>query len=318
MTHWLNQKKRTLALVCASVLLASMAISSCESVNEDFAAAPAPSYDDHFDLPEIPAAVASGLVVAENDRAVIDFSNTQDGYVMARFFRDAGKDVRVLVIVPDGTQYQYRLTPGGEYAVFPLSGGNGEYTFGVWENIEGARYALVVSTTVEVALSDEFAPFLRPNQFVNYNRDSAAVRKAAELTEGIVSSMDIVSAIYNFVITNITYDKELAATVQSGYLPDVDEVLEKGQGICFDYAALMAAMLRSLGVPTRMVFGYTGDEYHAWISVHLEETGWIDNVIFFDGLDWNLMDPTFAASGQSSELMDYIGDSSNYQARFMY
>ena len=42
------------------------------------------------------------------------------------------------------------------------------------------------------------------------------------------------------MITNISYDEEKARTVESGYLPDVDETLESGKGICFDYAALNA------------------------------------------------------------------------------
>jgi len=268
----------------------------------------------------IPMVTAPGTNVAESDKAVIDFSNAHDGYIMAKFRKNTDRGVRAVVLVPDGTQYTYRLAPGGDYEVLPLTGGNGEYTFSVVEQVEGedTRYALVVTATVDVVLTDEFAPFLRPNQFVNYNRNSVAVRKATELTAGIDGFMETVAAVYNFVITNIVYDKELAETVQSGYLPDLDAVLVKGKGICFDYAAVMTAMLRSQGIPTRMVFGYTGEDYHAWISVFAEETGWVDDVIFFDGDSWQLMDPTFASSGQSSMVAEYIGDGSNYTARFMY
>ena len=237
----------------------------------------------------------------ENRKAIVDFSNARDGYIMVKFQEQIRRQVRALVTVPDGTQYIFRLEAGGDFEVLPLSGGNGEYTIEVLEEVEDQLYALALTSTIYVTLDDEFAPFLRPNQYVNYTRSSAVVRKAAELTEGIGDDMDKIAAIYNYVITNITYDNELAATVESGYLPDVDAVMESGKGICFDYAAIMTTMLRSQSIPTRMVLGYTGSDYHAWVSVYTGETGWVDNMIFFDGDNWQIMDPTFTAGGLNSE-----------------
>jgi len=81
----------------------------------------------------------------------------------------------------------------------------------------------------------------------------------------------------------------------------------------------MSAMLRSLGIPTRLVTGYVGEQFHAWIDVFSETDGWINNVIQFDGKSWNLMDPTFASTGnQSAEVMKFIGDGKNYSPRFHY
>lgn len=97
-------------------------------------------------------------------------------------------------------------------------------------------------------------------------------------------------------------------------------VLEEKKGICWDYASLMASMLRSQGVPVKVVVGYTSrGEYHAWINVWSEEGGWVEGMIYFDGKVWKLMDPTFASSGkQTKKTMDYISDSSNYKERFYY
>ena len=44
---------------------------------------------------------------------------------------------------------------------------------------------------------------------------------------------------------NITYDYVKANTVQSGYMSDPDATLKTKTGICFDYAALTAAMLEN-------------------------------------------------------------------------
>ena len=110
-----------------------------------------------------------------------------------------------------------------------------------------------------------------------------------------------------------------AASVKSGYLPDLDQVMAEKKGICFDYAALMTAMLRSRGIPCKLVVGYAGTAYHAWISVWTAEHGWVDGVIYFDGSSWHRMDPTFASSSnQSDEILKYIGDGSNYTAKYLY
>jgi hypothetical protein len=267
----------------------------------------------------IPVPAAPGTSVKKNEKALIDYSNGKDGYVMIKFIPDTKKIVKVIIKGPSEAQYQYNLKPGDIYEVFPLSDGNGTYTVGVYEQAEGSKFATVLTASIDVKLNDEFAPFLRPNQYVNYNKDSQTVKKAAELVKDAKTLMAKVTAIYNFVIKNLEYDREKAQNVKSGYLPDVDAVLRAGKGICFDYAAVMAAMLRSQGIPTKLVVGFTGDIYHAWLSVHSSEAGWVNSVIQFDGKSWKLMDPTFASTGSSSaEIMKYIGDGKNYTAKFIY
>jgi len=318
----LNRIKKAAALIAALGLLSTSLLLGCDALGGGAGAeapgAAAPAAPPSYVIPQILVPTAPGAAVEENEKAAVDFSNARDGYVMARFHEDTGKQIRAIITIPDGTEYTYRIDPGGGFEVFPLSGGNGEYMVRVFEQVEGTKYALVLSVTVEVALADEFAPFLRPNQFVNFSRESEVVRKAAELTAGADSLMGKIAAVYGFVIDNIEYDFELAESVQSGYLPDLDLVLRRGMGICFDYAALMAAMLRSQGIPTKLVIGYAGEAYHAWISVFSEEGGWIDDLIFFDGKSWKLMDPTFAATGDAEAIAEFVGTGTNYQAKFLY
>jgi hypothetical protein len=262
---------------------------------------------------------APGTSEKKNDKAQIDYSNTKDGYVMVKYLKNTTKALRVQVKGPSGTAYTYTLKPDGSYEVFPLSDGNGEYSVGVFEQVEGNRYSTANSATINVSLTDEYAPFLRPNQYVNYKVDSATVKKAEELIKDTKDLNGRIAAVYEFVVKNFTYDKELAATVQTGYLPDVDTVLSKKKGICFDYAAVMTAMLRSQGIPTKLVIGYTGTAYHAWINVYSKDTGWINSAIFFDGKSWKLMDPTFASTArESSDVMKYIGDNKNYSEKYLY
>jgi len=261
---------------------------------------------------------ASGTSVKKNTKAEIDYSNPADGYVMVRFLAKTTKQLRVLVTGPTEL-YKYTLKQNGDWEVYPLSDGNGSYTIAVWEQIEGDKYALTNSVTFNVTLKDEFAPFLRPNQYVNFTNDSNVAKKAAELIKGVNGMQSQVAAVYDFVVKHFTYDREKAQNVKTGYLPDVDAILEAGKGICFDYAAVMTAMLRSQGIPTKLVVGFAGTQYHAWISVYSPETGWINSIIRFDGKTWNLMDPTFASSAnQSAEVMNYIGDGANYKIKYIY
>jgi len=273
--------------------------------------------------PVVLTPAASGTAVQQNSSAVIDYSNAKDGYVMVAWTGGGGPKLKVQTKGPSGVTYTYNLRSDGVYETFPMSDGSGAYTVSVFKNVSGTKYANVLSASVSAALTDEFAPFLRPNQYVNFTQKSAAVAKAAELTAKCGDNLAKVSAVYNYVVKNLTYDKEKAKTVKSGYLPDVDKVMASGKGICFDYAALMAAMLRSQGVPVKLVVGNASSGgkavYHAWLNVWSEKDGWVDGVIYFDGSVWKLMDPTFASSGkQSSSIMEYIGDGSNYTAKFLY
>lgn len=285
---------------------------SVELENEAVALADSPAALDSLLVP-----AASGTAVKKNEEAVIDYSNTADGYVMVKYTASTTKGLKVQVKGP-ATTYTYNLT-AGQWDTFPLSDGNGSYQTVVYENLSGTKYATVLSASFQVTLTDEFAPYLRPNQYVNYTAAANTVAKAKELTKGMTEPLDKVQAIYHFVVTNLTYDKQKAATVQSGYLPVLDSVLAEKKGICFDYAALMTAMLRSQNIPCKLIVGYAGTAYHAWISVWSEKTGWIDGAIFFNGTTWQRMDPTFASSGkQSAAIMQYIGDGANYTAKYQY
>lgn len=260
---------------------------------------------------------APGTLEKRCDKAVIDYSNTGDGYVTVEYTASTGQRIKALVDGPT-TQYQYDLVPG-KRTVLPLSDGNGTYKVGIYENVRDTAYACVISQNVSVTLNNEFAPFLRSNQYVDYEDAPDTVAKAAGLCAGTADPLKKVETVYRYVIGGMTYDKQKAATVKSGYLPVLDDVLAKKTGICFDYAALMAGMLRSQSVPCKLVVGYAGSAYHAWISVWTAETGWIENVIYFDGTSWQRMDPTFASSGgQSESIMQYIGNGSNYVEKFFY
>ena len=272
----------------------------------------------------VAAPTAPGTAKKDCSSAVIDYSNAKDGYIMVKWTAGGSDRIKVLIKGPTAGKgvydnYQYNLNTAGDFEALPLSDGSGKYTVGVYKNAGGSKYATVLTASIDVKLTDELTPFVRPNQYVAYTGSSEAVAKAAEVCAGAGDNLAMVEAVYTYVVNNVTYDKIKAKTVPSGYLPNVDETLKTKKGICFDYAALMSAMLRSQGVPVKLIVGYAGDVYHSWINVYSEKDGWIEGKIYFDGKQWKLMDPTFASSGNSSDaIMEYIGNGSNYSAKYQY
>ena len=258
----------------------------------------------------------SGTITYGNEAVSIDASNTADGYVMIRY-QGASDMAKLQITIPDETVYTYTLLPDTDSA-FPLSGGDGTYSSAVLEHAYDNMYAMAFSQEISVTLADEFRPFLCPNQYVWYTKESQTVQLGISLSDQSADDLDYVQNVYNYVIEHITYDKEAAANISANYIPDVDATLASGKGICFDYASLMTAMLRSQGIPTRLDVGYSGTAYHAWISVYLKESGWVSGIIEFDGKNWTLMDPTLAASNSSKEVKKYIGDGSNYTVKYVY
>ena len=267
-----------------------------------------------YTAPEFRDAAFHEAAAMLGDRVKLDVSCLDQGYVAV----SAVSDMRLkFQVVKDETTYNYDLPSDGTPGIFPLQGGNGSYRFRVMENVVDKKYSELYSFTCDVWMQDEFQPFLRPSTYINYTRDSACVRKAAELAAGCSDELGLVSAVYNFVCSAVTYDREKAATVKSGYLPVPDETMNSGKGICFDYAALSAAMLRSQGVPTKMVFGYVAPDnlYHAWNMFYTEETGWVTAKFEVTGDSWVRLDLTFAANGANDQ---FIGDGSNYSDIYYY
>lgn len=264
---------------------------------------------------------ASGEKVLGSGSVSIDASNTSKGYVMVKYTGSNSK-VKLQITRSGSTTYTYNLR-GDSYEVFPLTSGSGTYSINVYENVSGDQYAMACGESVEVSLSSSLSPFLYPNQYVNFSSGSSTVALGSELAAGAANDLAVVEKVYSWVIGNISYDFDKASSVSagqmSGYLPSVDTIISTKKGICFDYAAVMATMLRSQGIPTKLVVGYAGQIYHAWISVYLENEGWVNDIIYFDGTSWVRMDPTFASSGNSSkDIMNYIGNGSNYNALLVY
>lgn len=275
---------------------------------------PSPSY--------IITPTADGVKVYSNDDALIDASNSSQGYLMIRLKKAMSGSYRILVNADDiNVRYTFQLNSSGNYEVIPLTEGNGKYTVNVLKVTSAGKGTVMFKQSLSVSVADSFLPFLTPNQFCMYDAGSSCVALSSKLCGGNKDTIAKTAAIYDYVINNISY-VSTAENGANGYIPVPDTVLANKSGICFDYASLMAAMLRSQKIPTKVVVGYAGDIYHAWISVYVDGSGWIDGYIYFDGNSWNRMDPTFAASAKDDadykNTVDFISNGSNYSVMYYY
>lgn len=316
-------KTQPFVLMCAFLLCfcSCSLLCACSQSSEELQPTPkssetisdTPSKELRDNTPVILTPSADGSETYSCDVATIDISNNSQGYIEAIYTGNNPK-VKLQLTGADGVTYTYNLH--GDYEVFPLTSGNGTYNASIFENIEGTQYATVLSQDFSVTITSEFGPYLYPNQYVNFSEKSKAIAKAKELAASASSDIEVVENVYNYIIENFTYDYDKAANVESGYLPNVDEIFSKENGICFDYAAVMATMLRSQNIPTRLEVGYMGDVYHAWISTYIKDVGWINGIIEFNGKSWNLMDPTFASTSNSPT--NFITENSKYLTKYVY
>ena len=138
-------------------------------------------------------------------------------------------------------------------------------------------------------------------------RDQLAAYEALDAYELVFESPYVVGdhAVYGYTLESFTPGRPiLAATMDltgrifrefkyrggvSDVSTPVSEVFEMRQGVCQDFAHLMIACLRSLGLAARYVSGYLltrppegkaklvgADASHAWVSVFAGELGWVD------------------------------------------
>ncbi len=91
------------------------------------------------------------------------------------------------------------------------------------------------------------------------------------------------------------------------------QVLEQRRGVCQDFAHLMIACLRSLGLPARYISGYIqtfttpgaerlqgADASHAWVGAYCPNLGWIE----FDPTNAKLADTEFITLAWGRDFSD--------------
>jgi hypothetical protein len=120
--------------------------------------------------------------------------------------------------------------------------------------------------------------FIDSDSPIIYNTAKSLIRNESD-------PVVIAGILYNFVIRKLDYDYRRAED-RDYELLYASEILQRGSGVCADYAILYTALLRSVGIPSRLSAGipvYTIlheadkeiDIGHAWVEINIPGYGWI-------------------------------------------
>lgn len=210
---------------------------------------------------------ASGDRRCEKGSLTVDASHAEQGYIQA--CAKSPNRLKLRISKEDMT-YTYDLNGEGTFEVFPLQMGSGEYICTLYQNVQGNKYSKDAEISLSVQLNDENAAFLCPSQYVNYTQESAAVAASEEICAGLQTDREKVEAVRDYMVQGFAYDYVRALTSPPSYLGDVEGCFETRMGLCQDLAAVAACMLRVQGIPTQLVIGYAGENYHAWNNVLID------------------------------------------------
>lgn len=242
-----------------------------------------------------------------NASSIIDTSQLEQGIISINS-KTKSDEINKVQIVKNNEQYIYNLKSDNN--CFPLSLGDGMYTIYVLKLVEDNNYSIVDEEEIDLKLKNQLTPFLQSVQVINWNKNMNVYKKAMDLTKKSKSDLDKVKAIYKYVVNNIEYDYSKAKNVKLNYVPNVDKVLSSSSGICYDYASLIAAMLRSVGVPTKLVMGYSKTNkgiFHAWNEVYLASEH-----------KWITIDATYDAPSKSNNKTNMRKDNNQYITTNVY
>jgi len=214
----------------------------------------------------------------EKPDAPICTDYTDSGLLRICYEKEEDKKIK-LQVLKDGETVAYNLKADGSIEDFSLQFGNGEYTARIMQNLKDDQYVALETKTFTVSLSDEASVYLNSIQNVNWNYDMQPIKDVENIIAPSLSSAsnnDLPAAstddLYRYICDNITYDHDKLYDLDYDYTPDIEQTYADGKGICYDYSSLLAAMLRSINIPTKLVKGYASYSptvYHAWNEVYL-------------------------------------------------
>ena len=122
-------------------------------------------------------------------------------------------------------------------------------------------------------------PFLQNSDFVEIT--PTIWKQALDIQDDSTDVFQTCYAIMAHIFEHYDYDPN-ATNVHT----HANEIIEKQLGVCQDFAHAMAALCRSIQIPTRYVSGYFYDATHdhslrgaaashAWVEVYIPPLGWI-------------------------------------------
>jgi protein-glutamine gamma-glutamyltransferase len=131
--------------------------------------------------------------------------------------------------------------------------------------------------------------------------DPRIPRLAAQVVGSAANNYDKAAALERYLRTHYGYTLQLPQSVLED--PLANFLFERKQGHCEYFAASMAVMLRTLGIPSRVVNGFRSAEFNDVTGNYVvrakDAHAWVE--AYFPGYGWQTFDPTPASIGGTPE-----------------
>lgn len=189
-------------------------------------------------------------------------------------------DYQVLEIKSDGSIYNPRPAEGG----FASGDGESSQAVGVYSAEADTRNP---EPFVLESNSTNYPPHIATIYLQLPSLDPRVAQLARQVTASSRSNYIRAKAIEQYLQTNFGYTLELPGTREAD--PLARFLFERKKGHCEYFASSMTMMLRTLGIPARVVNGFRGGEYndltssyivrekdaHSWVEAYFPEYGWV-------------------------------------------
>ena len=188
----------------------------------------------------------------------------------------------------------------GDYRLVAGDSGGAVYNFDFQHAI--SRYEAVSNVATPTAAELRSAGRNYPTEITESylalpEVDLRVRRLAAQITNSAKSDYDKTSTIENYLRTNFTYTLQLPKTTAKD--PIANFLFDRKQGHCEYFASSMAVMLRTIGIPSRVVNGFRSDEFNDVTGNYIvrgkDAHSWVE--AYFPGYGWQTFDPTPAGNG---------------------
>ncbi len=177
----------------------------------------------------------------------------------------------------------------GDYRMLAADSAGAVYNFDTQRGITRyeAESDIATATPVELRTAAGNSPVRIQAAYLRLPKlDPRVPRLAAQITSSAGTDFDKAAALENYLRTRFGYTLQLPRTQVKD--PIANFLFERKQGHCEYFASAMAVMLRTLGIPSRVVNGFRSDEFndltgnyvvrakdaHAWVEAYFPEYGW--------------------------------------------
>jgi transglutaminase-like putative cysteine protease len=197
----------------------------------------------------------------------------------------------------DATRMDALYAVNQPYAIIDSSGERPLVGEGIIPTTQQGLYTYTIqSWATSSGLSElQAAPSIYPEQIEEIylqlpeNLPARVVDLSIRLTRGLSNNYEKARRIETYLRANYPYDLNIPEAPENRDVVDYF-LFEAEGGFCSYYASAMVVMMRSIGIPARVVTGYAMGSYdpemaaykvvesdsHAWVEVYFPNLGWVE------------------------------------------